>query len=278
MKFLVINVLTICLVGFSALAQPRQPLLEFGVKAGGTFTNGHTSVATQDLGPNGKVPELTNKANGIGTGYTGGLWVRRNFDGFFLQTEATYNRFVLNQKTNTTTLDVKAVGALAGDLVPAAFASILQSLPLGTLSATLDINSVSNLESVNVPILVGKQFANNRFRVYAGPSFWFVRKAEINRDVTGQVNAAPAVSPLLANPYPLTSTGTTDLLNPDIAGTLAIKTFTYALDIGAGLTVFRRFDVDVRLTGPVGGVYKSKDIKGFGGSAIVTLGYRILGE
>ena len=272
MKLLIINFVTIVLLGSLARAQTALPALELGLKAGGTFTTGQTTVPTQDLGANGKIPELNNKRNGIGTGYTGGLWVRRNFNGFFLQTEATYNRFVLNQKTNTT-VDVKAIGTLAGDLVPAAFTSILQALPAGQLSATLDINTVSTLQTVTVPVLVGKRFANERVRLYAGPSLWFVTKAEVNRDVTGQVNPNASI-PQLANGFPLTSTGTTDLLT-DAAGTLRVKPFTYALEIGAGATLFSRLDLDLRVTAPVGGIYKNKNIKGFGGAAIVTVGYRI---
>lgn len=273
MKLLIASALAIVLITPAAHAQTALPALELGLKVGGTFTDGYTTVPAQDLGSNGKIPELNNKRNGVGTGYTGGLWVRRNFSGFFLQTEATYNRFVLNQKTNTT-IDVKAIGAIAGDAIPASFLPFLNALPAGQVNATLDINTVSTLQSVNVPVLIGKRFANNRFRVYAGPSLWFVTKAEVSRDVTGRVNPAPSVSPLLASSIPLTSTGTTDL-RTDAAGTLRVKPFTYALEIGTGATLFSRLDLDLRLTAPVGGIYKNKDIKGFGGAAVVTLGYRM---
>ncbi len=272
MKSLIISFLATLLLGSVAQAQTTLPTLELGLKVGGTFTDGQTTVPVQDLGSNGKIPELNNKRNGIGTGYTGGLWVRRNFSGFFLQTEATYNRYVLKQKTNTT-LDVKALGTLAGELVPAAFTSILQSLPAGLLTATLDINTVSTLQTVNVPVLIGKRFAHERVRLYAGPSFWFVTKAEVNRDAAGQVNPNASI-PQLANGFPLSSTGTTDLLT-DAAGILRVKPFTYALEIGAGATLFRRLDLDLRVTAPVGGIYKNKDIRGVGGAAVVTLGYRI---
>ncbi len=272
MKSLIINFLVMVLLSPLAQAQTALPTVELGLKGGGTFTTGQTTVAMQDLGTNGKIPKLDNKRNGIGTGYTGGLWARRNFSGFFLQTEATYNRYVLNQKTNTT-LDVKAVGTLASDLVPAAFTTILQALPAGLLTATLDISTVSTLQTVNVPVLIGKRFAGERVRLYAGPSFWFVTKAEINRDVVGQVNPNASI-PQLANGFPLTATGTTDLLT-DAAGILRAKPVTYALEIGAGATLFRRLDLDLRVTAPVGGIYKSKDITGFGGATVVTLGYRI---
>ena len=265
-------ILIFLLISSLACAQATLPTFELGLKAGGTVTTGYTTVPAQDLGSNGKIPELNNKQSGIGTGYTGGLWVRRNFSGFFLQTEATYSRYVLNQKTNTT-LDVKALGTLAGELVPAAFTSILQALPAGQLSATLDINTISTLQTVNVPVLIGKRFARERIRLYAGPSLWFVTKAEVNRDAVGRVNPNASI-PQLANGFPLSSTGTTDLLT-DAAGFLRVKPFTYALEVGAGATVGGRLDLDLRVTAPVGGIYKNKDIKGFGGAAIVTLGYRI---
>ena len=272
MKSLIINLLAIVLFSPLAHAQNTLPSLELGLKAGGTFTDGYTTVPAQDLGSNGKIPELNNKRNGIGTGYTGGIWVRRNFNGFFLQAEANYNRYVLNQRTNAT-VDVKALGTLAGELVPAAFTPILQALPAGQLSATLDINTVSTLQTVTVPVLIGKRFANERVRLYAGPSFWFVTRAEVSRDVTGQVNPNASI-PQLANGFPLSSTGTTDLLT-DTAGVLRAKPFTYALEAGAGATLFSRVDLDLRVTAPVGGIYKNKDIKGFGGAALVTVSYRI---
>lgn len=268
-----IAILILLLINSLACAQTTLPTLELGLKAGGTFTSGYTTVPAQDLGSNGKIPELNNKQNGIGTGYTGGLWVRRNFSGLFLQTGATYNRYVLNQKTNTT-LDVKALGTLAGELVPAAFTNILQALPVGQLSATLDINTISTLQTVSVPVLIGKRFARERIRLYAGPSFWFVTKAEVIRDVTGQVNPNANI-PQLANAFPLSSTGTTDLL-ADAAGILRVKPFTYALEVGAGVTFFRWLDLDLRVTAPVGGIYKNKDINGLGGATVVTLGYRII--
>ncbi len=239
--------------------------IEFGIKGGGTFTHGFTNIPAQTVGDAGvQVPELENKSNGIGYGYTGGLWARKNFNSFFIQAEVTYNRFVLKQKTNVT-LDVNANPALSN------------ALPItvqpGLVNATLNVVSESVLEAIDVPILIGKRWMGGKLRGYVGPNFIFVQKAEANRTNSGIVNSNPAIgfpeAPIAA------TTGRTDLLNRYTAQNLEVKDFTYALELGVGFTPIRFLDVDVRYAVPVGGVYKDSNITGFLGIATVSLGFKV---
>ncbi|GAB4020929.1 outer membrane beta-barrel protein [Spirosoma koreense] len=236
---------------------------EFGIKGGGTFTHGYTNIPAQTVG-NVQIPAVENKSNGIGAGYTGGLWVRKNFSHFFLQAEATYNRYVLKQKTGAT-IDVNANQDLANALPV--------SVQPGLLNATLNIVSESVLQSVDVPILIGKRWMDGRLRGYVGPNFIFVQKAEVTRTTSGQINANTTVG------FPQTSipatTGTTDLRNKYVAQYLEVKDFTYALEVGVGYTPIDFLDVDLRYAVPVGGIYKNTQITGFLGIATVSLGFKV---
>ncbi|CAN5165398.1 hypothetical protein BH09BAC4_BH09BAC4_28410 [soil metagenome] len=236
---------------------------EFGIKGGGTFTHGFTHVPAQSIG-SVQVPELENKNNGIGLGYSGGLWVRKNFSNFFIQADVTYNRFVLKQKTNVT-LDVNANPAIANALPI--------SVQPGILNATLNATSESILEAVDVPILIGKRWMDGKLRGYAGPNFIFVQKAENKRITSGSLNANSSVSfPQTDIP---TTTSSTNLLNKYTAQNLEVKDFTYALELGIGYTPIPFLDVDVRYAVPVGGVYKDANITGFLGIATVSLGFKV---
>ena len=62
--------------------------IEFGVKGGATFTHGFTTIPGQTVG-SVQVPQLDNQNNGVGYGYSGGLWARKNFSNFFIQAEVT---------------------------------------------------------------------------------------------------------------------------------------------------------------------------------------------
>lgn len=237
--------------------------IEFGVKGGATFTHGFTTIPGRTIG-NVQVPALDNKNNGVGYGYSGGLWVRKNFSNFFIQAEVTYNRFVLKQKT-AATLDVNADPRLANGLPI--------SIQPGLLNASLNVVSESVLQTVNVPILFGKRWMGGKLRGYAGPNFIFVNKAEATRNTSGVINANSTVS------FPQTdipaSTGTTNLLNRFEAQNLEVKDFTYALELGVGYTPIPFLDVDVRYAVPVGGVYKDSGIKGFLAIATVSLGFKV---
>lgn len=249
----------------SALAQSTQPAsLEFGIKGGGTFTHGFTNIPAQTV-DGVQVPAVENKGNGIGIGYTGGLWGRKNFPHFFIQAEVTYNRYLLKQKTDIT-IDVNANPALANALPV--------SVQPGLLNASLNAVSESVLESVDVPILVGKRWMNGRLRGYIGPNFIFVQKAEVTRITSGQINANSNVG------FPQTTipatTGVTDLRNKYVAQYLEVKDFTYAVELGAGYSLLNMLDVDVRYAVPVGGIYKDTKITGFLGIASVSLAFKVL--
>lgn len=237
--------------------------MDFGIKGGGTFTHGFTTIPGQTVG-SVQVPDLANKNNGIGYGYTGGLWARKNFSNFFIQAEVTYNRFVLKQK-GIITVDVNANPALANALPV--------SVQPGLLNATLNVVSESVLQAVDVPIMIGKRWMDGRLRGYAGPNFIFVQKATATRTTDGVLNANSSVA------FPQTdipaTTGTTNLLNKYEAQNLEVKDFTYALELGVGYTPLPYLDVDLRYAAPVGGVYKDSSIKGFLGIATLSLGFKV---
>lgn len=236
---------------------------EFGIKAGGTFTHGFTNIPAQSVG-GADIPAVENKSNGIGFGYSGGLWARKNFNNFFIQAEVTYNRFVLKQKT-AVLVDINANSALANALPV--------SVQPGLLNAGLNIVSESVLEAVDVPILIGKRWMGGRLRGYAGPNFIFVQKAQITRTTSGQINGNTTIGfPQTAIPA---TTGTTDLRNKYIAQYLEVKDFTYALELGVGYSPVNFLDVDVRYAVPVGGIYRDTKITGFLGIATVSLGFNV---
>lgn len=264
MKLSQLSLLALLLISASAAtAQTSLKSLEFGIKGGGTFTHGYTNVPAQPIG-SVQVPALENKNNGVGLGYSGGLWARKNFSTFFIQAEVTYNRFVLKQKTNVT-LDVNANPALANGLPI--------SVQPGILNATLNATSESVLEAIDVPILFGKRWMAGRLRGYIGPNFIFVQKAELSRTTSGVVNANTSVG-IPQTDIP-TTTGTTNLLNKFTAQNLEVKDFTYAVELGVGYTPVRFLDIDVRYAVPVGGVYKDSNITGFLGIATVSLGFKV---
>ena len=248
----------------AVMAQTPTAGLELGIKGGATFTHGFTVIPLQTVAPGVEVPELENKSNGIGLGYSGGLWARKNFGTFFVQAEVTYNRFVLKQKTDVT-LDVNANPVIANALP-------VSVLP-GLVNASLNITSESILQTIDVPILFGKRFMNDRLRAYAGPNFIFVQKAEAKRVNAGRINGNATIG-FPETPIPPTS-GTTNLLNKFEARNLEVSDFTYALELGAGFSPINRVDVDVRYMLPFGGVYNDKGITGFLGMATVSLAYKI---
>lgn len=269
MKISQLSLTALLLVGAaSAVAQNPVADLEFGIKGGGTFTHGFTRIPAQRVErvgtPGVDVPALENKSNGIGFGYSGGLWARKNVKAFFVQAEVTYNRFVLKQKTDVT-LDVNANPAIANALP-------VSVLP-GLINASLNITSESVLQTIDVPILFGKRFMGGRLQAYAGPSFIFVQKAEAIRISTGRFNGNSAIN-FSETPIPA-SVGTTNLLNKFEAGILEVSDFTYALTLGAGFSPINSLAIDVRYTVPVRGVYNDNNITGFLGIATVTLAYKL---
>ncbi len=239
--------------------------IHVGIKGGGTATHGNTTIPAQPTGiDNVQVPKLDNKNNGIGYGYSAGLFARKDMRKGFIQAEVTYNRFVLKQKTDVT-LDVNANPALSNAL-PVSFAP-------GVLNASLNVTSESALESINVPIMIGRRILDGKVRAYFGPNFIFVTSAQAIRNTGGQINANNTIG-FATVPIP-TSPTTTNLLNKYDAGVLEVKDFTYAADFGLGISPIKNLDLDLRYAIPVGKVYKDKNIGGYLGIATLTLGYRI---
>lgn len=249
--------LSLLFCGLAALAQEN---FEGGIKGGSTFTHGYTTIPPVPLTASLTVPELNNKNNGIGTGYSFGIWSRKNFDKFYIQVEVDYNRFLLNQKTDFS-VSAAVAAALAGQPLPS-------QIPAAT-PASINTVSESVLESVNIPILFGKKWADGKFRAFVGPNLLFTTKAQATRTSTVSILS-------LTIPTPET---TSDLKNPNPQSPsetlLEVKPFTYAAEIGVGYTFFRRLDLDARYALPVGGIYKNKDITGFLGIATLSLGLRL---
>ncbi len=258
------SLVALLLMSVTTRAQTPASGIELGIKGGGTFTHGFTVIPAQVSTTGVEVPKIENNSNGIGIGYSGGIWARKNFSTFFIQAEVTYNQFVLKQKTGTT-LDINANSAIANALPV--------SIQPGLVNATLNITSESVLQAINIPVLFGKRFMDGRLRVYAGPNFLFFQKAEARRVNSGLINANASIG-LAEMPIPASS-GTTNLLNKYEARNLEIKDFTYGLEFGAGFSPIRWLDVDARYTVPVGGFYSDRSIKGFFGIATISLAYKI---
>lgn len=263
--------LAAALLSTAALAQTPSPSpirsIEVGLKGGPTFVHGYTTIPAQPTSIVGvQVPQIDNKRNGTGVGYTGGLFFR--FNNYsrkgYVQVELTYNRYVLKQQTNLT-LDVNANPSLAARL-PISFAP-------GLLNATVDITSESSIESFNVPVLFGRRLLSDRLRAYIGPTLLFVSKSQAARTTQGQVNPNAAIG-FPAAVIPATDE-TTNLLSRRDAANLEVKRVTWALEAGLGASPLRWLDLDVRYAVPAGGVYRDTNIKGFLGIATVTAGIKI---
>ena len=256
------------LLSGAAVAQLPTHLTEVGLKGGATFVHGYTTIPAQPTGIAGvQVPQLDNKNNGIGTGYSAGAFVR--FNNYsrkgYVQIELTYNRYLLKQKTNVT-LDVNANPALAARL-PVSFAP-------GLLNATVDVTSESVIESYDVPVLFGRRVLHDKVRVFIGPTLLFVNKSVATRSTLGQINPNTAIGFSAAVSIPAT-TETTNLLSPREAANLQVKRVTWALEAGLGISPLPFLDIDIRYAVPAGGVYKDTNIKGYLGIATLTAGIRL---
>lgn len=252
----------------AAMAQLPTRSIEVGIKGGATFVHGYTTIPAQPTSIVGvQVPQLENKNNGVGTGYSFGVFSRFNNASRkgYIQLELSYNRYLLKQKTNAT-LDVNANPSLAARL-PLSFAP-------GLLNATVDVTSESSIESFNVPVLFGRRILKDRLRAYIGPSLIFVNKSQAVRSTQGQVNPNTAIGFGTAIAIPATEE-TTNLLSVREAANLQVKRFTWALEAGLGVSPLKFLDVDVRYAVPAGGVYRDTNIKGFLGIATVTVGLKI---
>ncbi|CCH51286.1 hypothetical protein BN8_00203 [Fibrisoma limi BUZ 3] len=251
------------LVCCSTMVLAQEPF-EAGVKGGATFTHGYTRIPALTVPASATasvtIPQLNNDNNGIGTGYSFGIWARKNYDRFFVQVEVDYNSFLLRQKTN---LNVPA--ALAFTIARQPRPSVI---PAETPTA-VNITSESTLQSVNIPILLGRWWANGKIRGYLGPNLLFTTRAEVKRNTSATIGGATITVPET----------TSDLKNPNLQNPteaqLKVKAFTFAGEIGVGYTLLNRIDLDARYAVPVGGVYENKNIKGYLGIATVSLGYRL---
>lgn len=253
-RLLFITILCL-LVSLTTMAQNR---LEGGIKGGATFTHGYTTVPPVSTSAGVTVPQLDNKNNGIGIGYSAGIWGRRNFDRFFIQVEVGYNDYLLKQKTDLT-VPASLAFAIVGQPLPSA-------LP-GQTPTAVNLISESTLQTVTVPVLIGKRWGN--FRAFLGPSLLFTTRAQITRNTSASIGT-------LSLTLPVTTTDLKKLTgqNPN-ESILEVKDLSYAGEVGVGYTLLRRFDLDLRYAAPVGGVYKSDAIKGYFGIATASLGIRL---
>ncbi|GAB3315774.1 hypothetical protein GCM10027299_05180 [Larkinella ripae] len=250
----------------TSLAAQAQGKMEAGIRAGATFTHGYTIIPAQTLSPGLEMPRIRNSGNGIGTGYVAGAWVRKNFDRFFLQAELSFSSLKLKQQATIDRIDVAAASEFG--------VSLPISLPPGTLYARLNTTSDPLLNTVYIPLFIGKQGRENRWRFYGGPTLFFTQKAEAARTASGQVEANPAINfPAL----PIANIrDQVDLTDPEQAGILQVKNFNFGIELGAGITLLKRLEVDVRYGLPVGGVFNDSGITGFIGYATLAVGYKLV--
>ncbi|MGV3557947.1 outer membrane beta-barrel protein [Larkinella arboricola] len=236
-----------------------QGTLELGVRGGATFMHGFTNIPARTLTPGLEIPRIQNQNNGIGTGYLGGIWVRKTWNRFFLQAEVSYSKLALKQKATIDRIDVAAASE---------FGVTIPNIPIGTLFVNLNTTSDPVLNSVNIPIYIGKQGQEGKWRLYGGPTFLFTQKSEAARTASGRVISGPK--------FPVSISDKVDLTDPEQAGILQVKNFNFGIELGAGLTVLKRLEVDVRYGLPVGGVFNDSGITGYIGYATVAVGYRFL--
>ncbi|GAB3908374.1 hypothetical protein GCM10028803_43870 [Larkinella knui] len=255
-----------CVAFLVAIQAQAQGTIELGIRGGGTFTHGYTVLPAQTLSPGLDVPRIRNTNNGIGVGYLGNVWIRKNFDRFFIQTEISYTSLVLKQKAPIDRIDVAAASEF-GVILPI-------NLQPGTLFARLNTTSEPTLNSINIPVFIGKHGREGQWRVYGGPTFMFTQKAEAIRTASGQVGANPAIN---FPGYTITTiTDQVDLTKPEEAGILQVKKFNFGVEFGAGITLLKRLEVDLRYGLPIGGVFNDRGITGFIGYAELTVGYKLI--
>jgi len=227
---------------------------EFGLKAGVTGTSGTTKLPeTSGVVNNIKTTAMASTANPNGMGYNflAGLYGKVNLPlGFFVMGEAQYAQFTLPQKAEN--VEIKFSNS-------------------GNISYT-SVDVVSQLNGVNVPIFFGKQFFAKVLRVYVGPNFLFVTKAEQKRTFNGGT-ASPGFSSGL-------KTETTENLMENtelpVADRKVLSTII-GLEAGVGVTIpIVGIGVDLRYSVPViSGVYQNNDISGFLGITTLSLSYRL---
>ncbi|WP_299462459.1 outer membrane beta-barrel protein [uncultured Microscilla sp.] len=214
--------------------------ISIGLRGGITLTSGNTTFPAN--ASQGRPVEFKNNSDGFGLGYVFGGTARINFGGLFLQSELNYGQFKLKQK-NTQTYGVSGA------------------------SLTNNINSVSTMDAFNIPILLGTKLGS--VRVYAGPSFIFVTRAE--QKTTGTVRSQIGGIDLPS----ISSEGTQDLLSSD-AGDFEVRPFIIAVEAGVGFTLPMGLEADLRYSVPaITGVYKNKDVKGFLGILSLSVGFRL---
>ncbi|GAB3917166.1 outer membrane beta-barrel protein [Larkinella terrae] len=242
-----------------------QRSIELGIRGGGTFTHGFTIIPAQTISPGLEVPRIRNTNNGIGVGYLGSVWIRKKFDRFFLQAEVNYSSLVLKQKAPIDRIDVAAATEFGVNLPI--------SLPPGTLFASLNTTSEPTLNSITIPIYIGKQWQEGKWRVYGGPTLLVTQKAEAERTASGKVGANSSIN---FPGYTITNiTDHVDLTDPEQAGILQVKNINFGVEFGAGMTLLKRLEVDVRYGLPVGGVFNDRGITGFIGYATLAVGYKL---
>lgn len=235
-----------------------QGTVELGIRGGGIFSHGYTVIPAQNLAANLEIPKIRNSNNGVGVGYLAGGWVRKNYTRFFLQAEVNYSSLVLKQEATIDRIDVAAASEFGVNL----------NIQPGLFYASLNTTSEPVLTSVTIPVFIGKQAQSGKWRFYGGPTFLFTLKAEAARTASGRVESSP---PLVISDV----SDKVDLTDPDQAGILQVKNFNFGIELGTGLTLLKRLEVDLRYGLPVGGVFNNSGITGFIGYATLAVGYKL---
>ncbi|MFC5411194.1 outer membrane beta-barrel protein [Larkinella bovis] len=243
-----------------------QGTLEGGVRGGGTLTHGHTILPAQTLSPGLEMPRIRNTSNGIGVGYLGGVWIRKNFDRFFLQAELSFSSLMLKQKASIDRIDILAASEFGVNLP--------LTIPPKTLYASLNATSDPRINSFYIPVFIGKKGPGDLWRLYGGPYLMITQQAEASRTASGRVEPNASIG---FPGYTVTNIqDKVDLTNPDQAGMLQVKPLNFGVEFGAGMTFLKRLEVDLRYGLPVGGVFNERGITGFIGYATLAVGYKLI--
>ncbi|MCS6821995.1 MAG: outer membrane beta-barrel protein [Microscillaceae bacterium] len=238
--------------------------LAVGVKGGFTGTTGYFSTPAQPVaGTTAVIPEIKNKNGGMGFGGVAGIYAKYNLtENFFVMIETEYNHFLLKQKSTSRT-DVNALVEVRSGL-PISFQD-------NSIFANLSNRAEVTYQAIRVPIIFGSTFAS-KYRAFLGPSLIFPVASEITNFTQGNIEANSAVNFVGGN-IPLTQSKA-NLMTKE-GGILEVKRFTWGADLGVGYTFpDTNIDLDLRYAVNLGGITKNKDVKGFFGAFLITIGYR----
>ncbi|GAB4019848.1 hypothetical protein GCM10028808_59020 [Spirosoma migulaei] len=245
----------------ACLAQISSERIDLGIRAGGLLAGGYASIPVQYSFISNN--QLQGQSNGHTVGYIVGLFTQlktkdqRNY----LQVDVLAISTPLKQRTTIPVSVDKAVTSLLG--IPAVL------VPNGA-STTVDAASEPSLKAIEVPILLGRYFFNNRFRISAGPSLLFYYQADLIRNVSGQMSLDLAN---LKFSIPVNN-ALVQQLKLDEVFDLKPKPISWGINAEVGAAIRPFLDVNVRYGVPVGGIFQKSGITGYLGMVSVAVNCR----